>query len=147
MRLSERTHWPPNHSWQRRAYQGRSRVLLTHPRSRQRPRLCPLSNDRCAQEDVIERLKNGVGLRVGGLMSEWGLRGQGLVGLDVQSMVRTLCRIVRTGRRVVYRILGCNEYLTLGSITLSPARCQTAFSQPLWRPASLFSIYFSCPPT
>ena len=99
-----------------------------------------LANGRCDQENVIEQLKNGVNamrMPVDDLLSNWaymvmaalawnlkawyGLmvpnreRGLELVKMEfrrfLHAMVLLPCQIVRTARRVIYRILGYNRWL------------------------------------
>ena len=96
-----------------------------------------LANDRCDQENVIEQLKNGVNamrMPVDNLVSNWaymvmaalawnlkawyGLlvpnreRGMELVKMEFRRFLHTIillpCQVVRTARRVIYRILGYN---------------------------------------
>ena len=99
-----------------------------------------LANGRCNQENVIEQLKNGVNamrMPVNDLLSNWaymvmaalawnlkawyGLlvpnraRGLELVKMEFRRFLHAImllqCQIVRTGRRVIYRILGYNSWL------------------------------------
>ena len=99
-----------------------------------------LANGRCDQENVIEQLKNGVNamrMPVDDLLSNWaymvmaalawnlkawyGLltpnreRGIELVKMEFRRFLHTIillpCQIVRTARRVIYRILGYNSWL------------------------------------
>jgi hypothetical protein len=99
-----------------------------------------LANGRCDQENVIEQLKNGVNamrMPVDDLLSNWaymvmsalawnlkawyGLltsdreRGLELVKMEfrrfLQAIILLPCQVVRTARRVIYRILGYNRWL------------------------------------
>lgn len=99
-----------------------------------------LANGRCDQENVIEQLKNGVNamrMPVADLVSNWaymvvaalawnlkawyGLlapnreRGSQLVRMEFRRFLHAIvllpCQIVRTARRVIYRILGYNRWL------------------------------------
>jgi hypothetical protein len=99
-----------------------------------------LANGRCDQENVIEQLKNGVNamrMPVAELVSNWaymviaalawnlkawyGLlvpnreRGIELVKMEFRRFLNVImllpCQIVRTARRVIYRILGYNSWL------------------------------------
>jgi len=99
-----------------------------------------LANGRCDQENVIEQLKNGVNamrMPVNDLVSNWaymvmaalawnlkawyGLmmpnreRGLELVRMEFRRFLHAVmllpCQIVRTARRVIYRILGYNSWL------------------------------------
>jgi len=99
-----------------------------------------LANGRCDQENVIEQLKNGVGamrMPVADLVSNWaymvvaalawnfkawyGLlmpnreRGLELVKMEFRRFLNAImllpCQIVRTARRVIYRVLGYNRWL------------------------------------
>jgi len=99
-----------------------------------------LANQRCDQENVIEQLKNGVNamrMPVDDLLSNWaymvtaalawnlkswyGLlmpnrqRGLELVQMEfrrfLQAIVLLPAQIVRSGRRIIYRIMGYNSYL------------------------------------
>jgi len=99
-----------------------------------------LSNGRCDQENVIEQLKNGVNamrMPVNDLLSNWaymvmaalawnlkawyGLlmpnreRGLEVVRMEFRRFLHAIillpCQVVRTGRRIVYRILGYNPWL------------------------------------
>jgi hypothetical protein len=103
------------------------------------PKIVGLANGRCDQENVIEQLKNGVNamrMPVNDLMSNWaymviaslawnlkswyGLlvpareRGLELVKMEFRRFLNAIlsipCQIVRTARRVIYRILGCNSW-------------------------------------
>jgi hypothetical protein len=99
-----------------------------------------LANGRCNQENVIEQLKNGVNamrMPTGDLVSNWaymvmatlawnlkawyGLlvpnreRGLELVQMEFRRFLHAIlllpCQIVRTARRVIYRMLGYNAWL------------------------------------
>ena len=99
-----------------------------------------LANGRCDQENVIEQLKNGVNamrMPVNDLLSNWaymvmaalawnlkswyGLlvpnreRGMELVKAEFRRFLNAImmipCQIVRTARRVIYRVLGYNGWL------------------------------------
>ena len=99
-----------------------------------------LANGRCDQENVIEQLKNGVNamrMPVNDLLSNWaymvmaalawnlkawfGLlmpnpeRGLEIVKMEFRRFFNTImllpCQIVRTGRRVIYRIMAYNGWL------------------------------------
>jgi hypothetical protein len=99
-----------------------------------------LANGRCDQENVIEQLKNGVNamrLPVNDLLSNWaymvmaalawnlkswyGLlmpkreRGLELVKMEFRRFLNAImlipCQIVRTARRVIYRVLGYNGWI------------------------------------
>ena len=99
-----------------------------------------LANGRCDQENVSEQLKNGVNamrMPVNDLVSNWaymviaalawnlkawyGLlvpnreRGIELVKMEFRRFLHAImllpCQIVRTARRVIYRILGYNSWL------------------------------------
>ena len=99
-----------------------------------------LANGRCNQENVIEQLKNGVHamrMPVADLVSNWaymvmaalawnlkawyGLfvpnreRGQELVAMEFRRFLHTVmllpCQVVRTARRIIYRVLGYTSWL------------------------------------
>jgi hypothetical protein len=99
-----------------------------------------LANGRCDQENVIEQLKNGVNamrMPVADLVSNWaymvmaalawnlkawyGLlvpnreRGLELVKMEFRRFLNAImllpCQVVRTARRVIYRLLGYNSWL------------------------------------
>mgnify|MGYP006368053475 FL=1 len=99
-----------------------------------------LANGRCDQENVIEQLKNGVNamkLPVRDLVSNWAYmviaslawnlkawfgmlmpnvgRGEQVLKMEFRRFLNTLiilpCQIVRTGRKIVYRMLGYNDWL------------------------------------
>jgi hypothetical protein len=99
-----------------------------------------LANGRCDQENVIEQLKNGVNamrMPVDDLVSNWaymvmaalawnlkawyGLlvpdreRGLELVRMEfrrfLQAIILLPCQIIRSGRKIVYRLLGYNGWL------------------------------------
>ena len=99
-----------------------------------------LANGRCNQENVIEQLKNGVNamrMPVNDLVSNWaymvmaalawnlkawyGLlvprreRGLELVKMEFRRFLNAVmlipCQVVRTARRVIYRLLGYNSWL------------------------------------
>ncbi len=98
------------------------------------------ANGRCDQENGIEQLKNGVfamRLPVGDLLANWAYMviaalawnfkcwygllmpdkpvGQAVVRMEFPRFLHTIihvpCQILRAGRRVLYRLLGYNEYL------------------------------------
>jgi hypothetical protein len=100
-----------------------------------------LANGRCDQENVIEQLKNGVNamrMPVNDLVSNWaymviaalawnlkawyGLlvpnreRGIELVKMEFRRFLHAIlllpCQVVRTARRVIYRVLNYNGWLT-----------------------------------
>ena len=100
-----------------------------------------LANGRCDQENVIEQLKNGVNamrMPVNDLVSNWaymvmaalawnlkawfGLlmpnpeRGLEIMKMEFRRFLNAIllipCQIVRTGRRVIYRVLTYNAWLT-----------------------------------
>jgi hypothetical protein len=97
------------------------------------------ANERCDQENLIDQLKNGLNalrMPVGDLVSNWAymvmaslawtlkawfallVRGRekrtGLLRMEfrrfLNAIVRVPCQIVRGGRRILYRILGYNEW-------------------------------------
>jgi hypothetical protein len=105
------------------------------------PQIVGLANGRCDQENVIEQLKNGVNamrMPVNDLVSNWaymvmaslawnlkawyGLltpnreRGLELVKMEFRRFLHAIilipCQVVRTARRVIYRIIGYNSWLT-----------------------------------
>ena len=98
------------------------------------------ANDRCNQENVIEQLKNGVNamrMPVDDLLSNWaymvtsalawnlkswyGLlmpnrqRGLELVKMEFRRFLHAIvllpAQIVRSGRKIIYRIMGYNHWL------------------------------------
>jgi hypothetical protein len=104
------------------------------------PKIVGLANGRCDQENVIEQLKNGVNamrMPVDNLVSNWaymvmaalawnlkawfGLlmpnreRGIELVKMEFRRFLSAVillpCQVVRTARRVIYRLLGYNDWL------------------------------------
>ena len=97
------------------------------------------ANERCDQENLIEQLKNGLNalrMPVGDLVSNWAYmvmaslawtlkawfallvrrreKRRELLGMEfrrfLNAVVRFPCQIVGGGRRIVYRILGYNEW-------------------------------------
>jgi hypothetical protein len=99
-----------------------------------------LANGRCDQENVIEQLKNGVNamrMPVNDLLSNWAYRvmaalawnlkswygllmpnrerGLELVKMEFRRFLNAIllipCQIVRTARRVIYRVLGYTDWL------------------------------------
>jgi hypothetical protein len=99
-----------------------------------------LANGRCNQENVIEQLKNGVNamrMPVDNLLSNWAYmvmaalawnlkawfamlvprreRSTQLLRMEfrqfLNSIIRIPCQIVRTGRKIIYRVLGYNTWL------------------------------------
>jgi hypothetical protein len=104
------------------------------------PNIVGLANGRCDQENVIEQLKNGVNamrMPVHDLVSNWaymvmaalawnlkawyGLlvpdreRGGELVRMEFRRFLHAVvlipCQVVRTARRVIYRVLAYNSWL------------------------------------
>lgn len=105
------------------------------------PKIVGLANGRCDQENVIEQLKNGVNamrMPVNDLLSNWaymvmaalawnlktwyGLlmpnreRGNQVVQMEFRRFLNAIvlipCQVVRTARRVIYRLLGYNGWLS-----------------------------------
>lgn len=99
-----------------------------------------LANERCDQENMVEQLKNGVNamrMPVRDLESNWaymvmaalawnlkawfgllmpnGVRGTQIVKMEFRRFLNSLillpCQILRTGRKIVYRLLGYNDWL------------------------------------
>jgi len=114
---------------------------LTNRRDLSRKQIVALANGRCDQENVIEQLKNGVNamrMPVDDLVSNWaymvmaalawnlkawyGLlvpdrqRGLELVGMEFRRFLHAIIllpvQIIRAGRKIVYRLLGYNGWLT-----------------------------------
>ena len=110
-------------------------------RSDKSEKIVGLANGRCDQENVIEQLKNGVNamrMPVNDLLSNWaymvmaslawnlkswyGLlmprreRGLELVRMEFRRFLNSIilipCQIVRRARRVIYRVLGYNGWLS-----------------------------------
>jgi len=99
-----------------------------------------LANERCEQENVIEQLKNGVNamrMPVDDLISNWAhmvmsalawnlkswygllmpnrMRGLELVRMEFRAFLHAVvllpAQIVRSGRKIIYRIMGYNSWL------------------------------------
>ena len=99
-----------------------------------------LANRRCNQENVIEQLKNGVNamrMPVDNLLSNWAYMVMAALAWNLKawfamlvpdresstqllrmefrqflnSVIRISCQIVRTGRRIIYRVLAYNAWL------------------------------------
>jgi len=97
------------------------------------------ANERCDQENLIDQLKNGLNalrMPVGDLVSNWAYmvmaslawtlkawvallvrereKRTGLLRMEfrrfLNAIVRVPCQIIRTGRRILYRVLGYNEW-------------------------------------
>jgi len=110
------------------------------------------SNDRCHQENLIEQLKNGLNalrMPVGDLVSNgaymvmaalaWSLkawlallvrhaeRREALLKMEfrrfLNAVIRIPAQIIRTGRRIVYRILGYNDWVGTLLQTAEDLRC------------------------
>jgi len=113
---------------------------ITNRRELKVPKVVGLANGRCNQENVIEQLKNGVNamrMPVQDLVSNWaymvmaalawnlkawfGLlvprreRGLELVHMEFRRFLQAImlipCQVVKTARRVIYRLLGYNNWL------------------------------------
>lgn len=113
---------------------------ITNRRDLNNKEVVGLANQRCDQENVIEQLKNGVNamrMPVDDLMSNWaymvmtalgwnlkawyGLlmpnreRGLEVIRMEFRRFLHAIilipCQIVRTGRRIIYRLLGYNAWL------------------------------------
>ncbi len=113
---------------------------ITNRRDLEREEVVQDANDRCNQENVIEQLKNGVNamrIPVNDLNSNWAYmvmaalawnlkawfgmmvpnreRGQHLVKMEFRSFLGAVLllptQIIRTGRKIIYRILGYNSWL------------------------------------
>ena len=99
-----------------------------------------LANGRCNQENVIEQLKNGVNamrMPVDDLASNWAymvmtslawnlkawfgllmpdaVRGREVIGMEFRRFVHAFilipAQIIKTGRRIIYRLMGYNAWL------------------------------------
>jgi hypothetical protein len=117
-------------------------------------KIVALANGRCDQENVIEQLKNGVNamrMPVNDLVSNWaymvmaglawnlkawyGLlvpnreRGLELVRMEFRRFLHAImllpCQIVRTARRVIYRVLSYNSWLADFFATWERLECLT----------------------
>ena len=113
---------------------------ITNDRKRSPAEIVALANQRCDQENVIEQCKNGVGamrLPSSDLASNWaymviailawnlkawhGLllpnksRGQEVLGMEFRRYLNTLImlpvQIVRSGRRIIFRLLNYNDWV------------------------------------
>ncbi len=113
---------------------------ITNDRIRPAADIVSFANGRCDQENGIEQLKNGVrALRMptGDLLSNWAYMiiaalawnlkcwygllmpdketGAAVVRMEFRRFLYTFmqlpCQIVRTGRRLIYRLLAYNEHL------------------------------------
>ena len=113
---------------------------ITNRRDLTAEKVVGLANGRCNQENVIEQLKNGVNamrMPVHDLVSNWaymvmtalawnlkawfGLltpsreRGLELVAMEFRRFLHAVilipCQVVKTARRVIYRLLGYNSWL------------------------------------
>ena len=112
---------------------------ITNIAERSAAQMVAFCNDRCNQENVIDQLKNGLNalrMPVGDLVSNWAYmvmaslawtlkawfalivrsheERDALLRMEFRSFLHALvtlpCQIVRQGRRIVYRILGYNEW-------------------------------------
>ena len=113
---------------------------ITTLRKRSAAAVVRLANGRCDQENVIEQLKNGVNamrMPVDNLVSNWAYmamttlawnlkawfallmpnreRGRVVLRMEFRRFLHAFvwlpCQIIRGGRKVVYRILGYNDWL------------------------------------
>lgn len=113
---------------------------ITNRRDLTKEQVVGLANQRCDQENVIEQLKNGVNamrMPVDDLLSNWsymvmtalawnlkawyGLlmpnrqRGLQIVKMEFRRFLHAIillpAQIIRTGRRIVYRLLSWNEWM------------------------------------
>lgn len=113
---------------------------ITNDRDRTPAQIVALANQRCDQENVIEQCKNGVNamrLPVNDLLSNWaymviailawnlkawyGLamsdrkRGREVLGMEFRRFLNGLIllptQIVRSGRRIIYRLLNYNDWV------------------------------------
>ena len=112
---------------------------ITNRQDLSAPDVVFFANERCDQENLIEQLKNGLNalrMPVGDLISNWAYMVMASLAWTLKAwyaltarrteqrtallrmefrgflnwIVRLPCQIVRTGRRIVYRILGYNEW-------------------------------------
>ena len=115
------------------------------------PEIVFFCNDRCNQENLIQQLKNGLNaLRapVGDLVSNWAYMVMASLAWTLKAwfallvraardrdelltmefrrflnaLVRIPCQIVTTGRRLIYRVLGYNEWLATLFSTVATIR-------------------------
>ena len=113
---------------------------ITNRRDLKVEKVVGLANQRCNQENVVEQLKNGVNamrMPVHDLVSNWaymvmatlawnlkawyGLlvpnreRGLELVAMEFRRFLHAIilipCQVVKTARRIIYRLLGYNHWL------------------------------------
>jgi len=123
-----------------------------------------LANGRCDQENVIEQLKNGVNamrMPVDDLLSNWaymvmsalawnlkawyGLlmpnreRGLELLRMEFRRFLHLIvllpAQIVRSGRRIIYRIMGYNDWLKDFFATWESLRRMAPARKP-WSPGT-----------
>ena len=113
---------------------------ITNIETMSAPEIVFFSNDRCNQENLIQQLKNGLNAiraPVGDLVSNWAYMvivslawtlkawfallvraardRDKLLAMEfrtfVNALVRIPCQIVKTGRQLIYRVLGYNQWL------------------------------------
>jgi hypothetical protein len=114
---------------------------ITSLRDRSAAKVVELANGRCDQENVIEQLKNGVNamrMPVDNLLSNWAYmvmtalawnlkawfamlmpnpdRSAQLLAKEFRYFLNVIiqipCQIIRKGRRIIYRVLGYNSWLS-----------------------------------
>lgn len=129
---------------------------LTNDRSQSAAQVVEFANGRCDQENVIGQLKSGINalrMPAGDLLANWAYMviaalawnlkawyglltpdaaaGQQIVRMEFKRFrlhfIQLPCQIVRTGRRLVYRILTYNEHLKTFFATLVSIK-QLAFT-------------------
>jgi hypothetical protein len=127
---------------------------ITNRRDLTKAQVVGLANQRCDQENVIEQLKNGVNamrMPVDDLLSNWaymvmtalawnlkgwyGLlmpnrqRGLEIVKMEFRRFLHAIillpAQIIRTGRRIVYRLLSWNEWMGDFFRTWERLRCMS----------------------
>ena len=125
---------------------------ITNRRDDEAARIIGLANGRCDQENVIEQLKNGVNamrMPVDDLTSNWaymvmaslawnlkswfGLlmrdrrRGDEVVAMEFRRFLHSLilvpAQIVRAGRRIIFRVIGYNDWVKDLFATWERLRC------------------------
>jgi len=74
------------------------------------------ANQRCNQENLNEQLKNGIKairMPVDNLLSNWAYMVMASLAWTLKAWFALPCQIIKTGRKIVYRLLSWNRWLVM----------------------------------
>jgi hypothetical protein len=84
------------------------------------------ANDRCDQENLIAQLAGGVralSAPVDSLLSNWAFMVMTSLAWNLKAFIKIPCQIIRSGRKLVYRVLSYNPHLPIFFRLATALRC------------------------